>query len=81
MQTRPIASNFNILKDEKILYNQSIELKRISWRLSLYHQFKTEIDYKLYSINIPFITTSSAWVIARIILYLDEEPISDASRW
>ena len=56
------------------------KLKRISWSLSLYHQFKTEIDYKLYSINIPFTSTSSAWVIARIILYLEEEPISDASR-
>ena len=57
------------------------KLKRISWSLSLYHQLKTEIDYKLCSRNIPFIITSSAWDIARIILYLDEEPISDVSRW
>ena len=32
------------------------------------------------SINFPFTTTSSAWVIAGIILCLDEESINDATR-
>ena len=79
----PNASLFDIIKDEKIGYNQSVIVN--SLQLSEIHYYSREFDtnknYKLCTIqlNIPYTGIRGFETIARILLYLDEEMIYDGT--
>ena len=80
--SRPISS-IDIIKNEKIGYNQSITISN-SQLTEVFHysrEFITQIDYKLLSVklNIPFTGNDSAGKRSRVILYVDDEPICDGS--
>ena len=66
-------SNFDILKDEQIYYNQTIKIISLV-PVEIYHytrQFQTTKDYKLCTVqlNIPYTATKGNSTIARILLY------------
>ena len=76
-------SNFDILKDEKIGYNQSIIINSI-FPIEIFHysrEFDTKKNYKLCTVqlNIPYTTTKGISTIARILLYLDDDMIYDGT--
>ena len=79
----PNASLFDIIKDEKIGYNQSVIVN--SLQLSEIHYYSREFDtnknYRLCTIqlNIPYTGIRGFETIARILLYLDEEMIYDGT--
>ena len=79
----PISSQFDIIKDEKIGYNQTITVN--SALLSeIYHysrEFDTNKNYKLCTVqlNIPYSGIRGFETIARILLYLDNEMIYDGT--
>ena len=79
----PISPNFDIIKDEKIRFNDTITIK--SRQLTeVYHytrEFDTNIDYKLCTVqlNIPFTSLFNCISCARILLYLDDDMICDGS--
>ena len=79
----PNASLFDIIKDEKIGYNQSVIVN--SLQLSEIHYYSREFDtnknYKLCTIqlNIPYTGITGFETIARILLYLDGEMIYDGT--
>ena len=79
----PNASLFDIIKDEKIGYNQSVIVN--SLQLSEIHYYSREFDtnknYKLCTVqlNIPYTGIRGFETIARILLYLDEEMIYDGT--
>ena len=79
----PNSSLFDIIKDEKIGYNQSVIVN--SLQLSEIHYYSREFDtnknYKLCTIqlNIPYTGIRGFETIARILLYLDEEMIYDGT--
>ena len=79
----PISSQFDIIKDEKIGYNQSIIVNSIL-SSEIFHysrEFDTNKNYKLCTIqlNIPYSGIRGFETIARILLYLDEEMIYDGT--
>ena len=82
-QNAPISSQFDIIKDEKIRYNQTITVN--SALLSeIYHysrEFDTNKNYKLCTVqlNIPYSGIRGFETIARILLYLDNEMIYDGT--
>ncbi len=84
-QNAPISSQFDIIKDEKIGYNQTITVN--SALLSeIYHysrEFDTNKNYKLCTVqlNIPYSGIRGFETIARILLYLDNEMIYDGTTY
>ena len=79
----PISPNFDIIKDEKIGFNDTIKIKS-SQLTEVYHysrEFDTNIDYKLCTVqlNIPFSSLMYGCCCARILLYLDDDMICDGS--
>ena len=79
----PYPSNFDIIKSEKIGYNQSVVVNSNNLTEDFYYsrEFDTKINYKLCTVqlNIPYSGIRQKNSIARIILYLDEEEIYDGS--
>ena len=83
VQRNPSNSNLNIIKDEKIGYNQSIIInsKELNEVFHYSREFDTNIDYKLLTVqlNIPYTATMENYSMARILLYLDEDMIYDGT--
>ena len=82
-QNAPISSQFDIIKDEKIGYNQTITVNS-SLLSEIYHysrEFDTNKNYKLCTVqlNIPYSGIRGFETIARILLYLDNEMIYDGT--
>ena len=79
----PLQSSFDILKDEKIGYDQSVIVN--STLLTEVHYYSREIDtnniYKLCTVqlNIPYTGIRGNNTIARILLYLDNDMIYDGT--
>ena len=76
-------SNFDILIDEQIGYNQSIIISSL-FPTEIFHysrQFVTNKNYKLCTVklNIPYTTTKGFRTIARVLLYLDNDMIYDGT--
>lgn len=80
---KPVSSEIDIIKNEKLGYNSSITLSSKQFNEVFYYSrdFKTLKDYKLLSIklNIPFTGNDTTDSRSRILLYLDNEPICDGS--
>ena len=79
----PISSGIDVIKSERIGYNQSVIVnsKELSEVFYYSREFDTNINYKLCTVqlNIPYSGIRKKETIARIILYLDDEPIYDGS--
>ena len=79
----PFQSSFDILKDEKIGYDQSVVVNSL-FSTEVHHysrEFDTNIIYKLCTVqlNIPYTGIRGNNTIARILLYLDNDMIYDAT--
>ena len=76
-------SSIDIIKSEKIGYNQSVVVnsKELSEVFYYSREFDTNVNYKLCTVqlNIPYSGIRKKNSIGRIILYLDEEEIYDGS--
>ena len=78
-------SNLDILKNETIKYNNSIEIsfKKLDEVYYYSRDINTTKDYKLISIklNIPLVAIDEKKNYARILLYFDNQMIYDGSMW
>ena len=79
----PTPSRCDVIKYEKIGYNQSIIVnsRQLTEIFHYSREFDTNMNYKLCTVqlNIPYSGIRKQSSIARIILYLDEEAIYDGS--
>ena len=79
----PPHSSIDVIKSEKIGYNQSIIVNSMQLSEVYYYsrEFDTNMNYKLCTVqlNIPYSGIIIKGTIARIILYLDDEAIYDGS--
>ena len=79
----PFPSNIDIIKSEKIGYNQSVIVnsKQLDEVFYYSREFVTMKNYKLCTVqlNIPYSGIRKKNSVARIILYLDDEAIYDGS--
>ena len=79
----PPHSSIDVIKSEKIGYNQSIIVNSMQLSEVYYYsrEFDTNMNYKLCTVqlNIPYSGIRKKGTIARIILYLDDEAIYDGS--
>ena len=77
------SSFMNVIKDEKIGYNQSVVVNSRELTEVFYYsrEFDTPINYKLCTVqlNIPYSGIRGYSTVARILLYLDEDLIYDGS--
>ena len=78
-------SSLNIIKNEKIGYNNSIEIssKELTEVYHYSREFMTFSDYKLLTIklSIPFTGNGNRSARSRVILYLDDEELCDGSMY
>ena len=79
------GSSFDIIKNKKIGYNNSIEVTSPQLK-EIFHysrEFITHVDYKLLSVklNIPYSGIDNKEKRSRLILYLDDEAICDGSMY
>ena len=78
-------SNFDILKNETIKYNNSIVFseKKLNELYYYSRDINTSKDYKLLTIklNIPLVAIDAKKNYARILLYFDEQMIYDGTMW
>ena len=76
-------STIDILKNETIRYNSSILVssKKLNEVYHYSREFETKIEYKLITIklNIPLTGIDKSKCYARILLYLDNQMLCDAS--
>ena len=79
----PPHSSIDVIKSEKIRYNQSVIVNSYQLSEVFYYsrEFDTSMNYKLCTVqlNIPYTGIRKKDSIARIILYLDDEAIYDGS--
>ena len=79
------SSNFDVLKNETIKYNNSVEVKTRELSEVYYYtrDINTDRDYKLLTIklNIPLVAIDSKQNYARILLYFDDQMICDGTMW
>ena len=78
-------SNIDILKNETIKYNNSIQVSAKILNEVYYYSrdINTSKDYKLLTIklNIPLVAIDTKQNYARILLYFDDEMIYDGTMW